>query len=81
MPNTTFCNAVNGGNRLNVWNTKPMFSPRKWSNCTSDNLVNSTPFTTILPLSGFNSPDIKFNNVLLPQPLGPKEQSFDFGGA
>jgi len=63
--------AVRLGTRLKNWNTMPIPS---WSNFwifSSFNRAMSNPLTKTWPAVGLIMPEITFNRVVLPDPLGP----------
>ncbi len=67
--------------RLNVWKTKPMSVPRIAARSSSPAVETGLPSTVTSPVDGVSSPPIRFNSVLLPEPLGPMIAVYDPGSS
>jgi hypothetical protein len=55
------------GNSAYAWNTTPHSRAR------AGRLLTSLPFSRMTPASGLRKPATSRNNVVLPQPLGPRQ--------
>ena len=64
------------GSRLNIWKMTPMRLARNRSRLGPFNAVRSTPSTSMLPLCGCATPQIKLRKVDFPEPLAPKRKTF-----
>jgi hypothetical protein len=69
-PSQMFCAAVRCGNRLNDWNTMPIW---RRSSRNPDFVVGTcSPRKRMLPPSGVSRPLMQRSSVLLPEPLAPQ---------
>ena len=57
--------------RLKFWKMKPIFLARRWAWRRAEILATFSPFKIYSPLDARSKRPIIFNNVVLPQPLGP----------
>ena len=63
--------AVSVGNKLNLWNTNPIFRRRMSVRFASDTLARSSPSIRMLPVVGLSKPPSRCKSVDFPQPDGP----------